>query len=121
NARRERVAWIVRHVRDAAALNSIGRAEGAGGECLSLIKPIFMRIGEYEAADSAVFGSNLGLDAAPGVVVAGDDDLALHGNSHAFELLIVFGVPVVARDAVSGDVAVNRVSVVFRKLLVLLT
>src|SRR6266436_427419 len=120
NARRERVAWIVRHVRNAAPLNSIGRAEGAGGKCLSLIKSVFVRIGEYEAADSAVFGSNLGLDAAPGVVVTGDDDLALHGNTHAVELLVVFGNSVVDLDERGGDVAVDRVGVVSGELLGLL-
>src|SRR5229473_2531897 len=120
NSRSEGVAWVIRHVCDASALHTIGWAEGAGGKCFALDEPVFVRIGEYEAADGAVFGGNLGLDAAPGVEVAGDDDLALHGNAHALELLVVFRDAVVDIDERSGDVAVDRVGVVSGELLGLL-
>src|SRR5260370_37290150 len=53
NARRERVTWIVRHVRNAAPLNSIGRAEGAGGRRFFLRKTVFVRNWEYYGDDKA--------------------------------------------------------------------
>ncbi len=67
-----------------------------------------------------MFGGDFRLDAAPGVVVAGDDNFAFYGNAHAVELLVVFGNSVVDVDERSGDVAVDGVSVVGRKLLGLL-
>ena len=79
-----------------------------------------MGIGKYQAADGAVFGSDLGLDAAPGVVITRDDDLALHGNTHAIELLVVLRDTVVHVDELSGDVSVDRVRVIGGKLLVVL-
>jgi len=61
--------------RDTASLDSIQRAKGSGRESFSPDKAVFMRVGVYEAAESAVFGGHFRLDAAPGVVVAGDDNL----------------------------------------------
>ena len=81
---------------------------------------VFVRIGKNEAADGAVLGSNLGLDTAPRVVIARDDDLALHGNAHAIELLVIFRDAVVHVDELSGDVSVDRVRVIGGKLLVAL-
>src|SRR6266849_3565862 len=121
HAWREWITRIKRHIGDAAALHSIRRAIGAGGKSLSADKSILMGIGVNQAADSTVFGGNFGLDAAPGVVVARDDNLALHGNAHAIELLVVFGHAVVDVDERCGHVAVNRVSVVGGKLFGLLT
>src|SRR5258707_793040 len=120
NARRERVTGIKGHVRDAPPLDSIRRTISAGGERLSLDESIFMRVGEYEAADSAVFGGNFRLDAAPGVEVARDDNLPLYRNAHALELLVVFRDSVVNIDERSGHVAIDRVSVIGGKLLGLL-
>src|SRR5258708_9309944 len=72
NTRRKRITGIKWHVRNAAALDSIQRAIRSGGKSLSLSESVFMRIRVDEATDSTVLSSNLGLDAAPGVVVAGD-------------------------------------------------
>src|SRR5260370_18947553 len=96
NARRKRVTGIKWHVGDAAALDAIGWAIGASRISFTLDESIFMRIGEYQAADGAVLGRDFGLDAAPGMVVARDDNFSLHGNAHAIELLVVFGDAVVA-------------------------
>src|SRR5207302_7175947 len=85
-----------------------------------LDESVFVRIGKNEAADGAVLGSNLGLDTAPRVVIARDDDLALHGNAHAIELLVVLRDTVVHVDELSGDVSVDRVRVIGGKLLGLL-
>ncbi len=79
-----------------------------------------MRVGVNQAANGAVLGGNLGLDAAPGVVVARDDNLSLDGDAHALELLVVLGDSVVDVDKRSGDVAVDRVSVIGGQLLGLL-
>ncbi len=79
-----------------------------------------MGVGVNQAANSAVFGCNLGLDAAPGVVVTRDDDFPLYGNTHAVELLVILGDTIVNVDERSGHVAVDRVSVIGGKLLGLL-
>ncbi len=79
-----------------------------------------MRVGVNQAANSAMFGGNLGLDPAPGMVVARDDNLPLHGNTHTVELFVVLGDSVVDVDQRGGHVAVDRVSVIGGKLLGLL-
>ena len=82
HARSERVPGIKRHVRDAAALDAIRRAVGPGRERLSRDKSVLVRVGVNQAANGAMFGGNLGLDPAPGMVLARDDNLPLHGNTH---------------------------------------
>ena len=120
NSRCEGITRIEGHVRDAAALHSIRRAIGPGRECQALDKSVLMGVGVNQAANGAVFGCNLGLDAAPGVVVARDDDLPLHGNTQALELLVVLGDSVVDVDERSGHVAIDRVSVISGQLFGLL-
>src|SRR6267154_2422153 len=120
NARGERVTGIKRHVGDAAALDAIGRAVGPGRESLSLDESIFMRIGKYQAADGPVLGRDFGLDTAPGMIVASDDNLSLDRYAQAIELLVVFRDAVVDVDQRSAHVAVDGVSVVGGKLLGLL-
>ncbi len=120
NARRERIPWIERHVSDAAALDPIERAKRSGGKCFAADEPILMRVGVNQAANGAVLGRNFGLDAAPGVVVTRDDNLPLDGDTHALELLVVLGDPVVDVDERGSDVAVDRVSVIGGELLDLL-
>ena len=118
--RRERIAGIEWHVRDAAALDSIGWPISPGRVSLSLDKTVLVRIGINQEAHRAVLGGNFGLDAAPGVEITRDDNLALHGNAHAIELLVVFGDSVVDIHELSCDVAVDRVRVIGGKLLGLL-
>ncbi len=120
DSRRERIPWIERHVRDAAALGSIGRTKRSGGKCFTADESILMRVGVNQAANGAVLGGNLGLDATPGVEVSRDDNLPLNGDAHALELLVVLGDSVVDVDKRSGDVAVDRVSVIGGQLLGLL-
>ncbi len=76
-----------------------------------------MRIGKNEAADGAVFRGDFWLNAAPGAVVARDDDGAFHGNTHALELFVIIGNAKIDVDERSGDVAINRIGVVRGKLL----
>src|SRR6266478_6029185 len=121
NVRCEGVARIVRHVGDAAALDSIGGTICACRKGLPFDKSVFMRVGVDQAANGTVLGGNLGLDAAPGVEVARNDDFALDGDAHALELLVVFGDSVVDVDEGSGNIAVDRVGIVGGKLLSLLT
>ena len=52
--------------------------------------------------------------------VAGEHDRALHGDAQPLELLVVLGQAVVHVDEGAGHVAVDRVGVVARELLVLL-
>ncbi len=120
DTRRERISRIIGHVRDAAALHTIRRTIGSFGEGLTGHEAIFMRIGVDQAADGTVFSRHLGLDAAPGVVITSDDNLAFDRDTQALELFVVLGNSIVHVDEGSGHVPVNRVSVIRGKLLGLL-
>ena len=120
DARRERISRIIRHIGDAAALHTIRRTVGSFGKGLTGHEAIFVRIGVDETTNRAMLGRHFGLDAAPGVVIASDDNLTLHRNTQTLELLVVFGNSIVHVDEGSGHVAVNRVSVIRGKLLGLL-
>src|SRR5256885_6629329 len=100
--------------------DAMRRAVGPGRERLSRDKSVLVRVGVNQAANGAMFGGDLGFDPAPGMVVARDDNLSLHGNTHTVELFVVFGDSVVDVDQRSGHVAVDRVSVIGGKLLGLL-
>ena len=104
----------------AAALHAIRRTPGALGENVALGVAIVARIGIDQAADRAVLGGDLGLDAAPGDAVARDHDGALNGDAQAVQFLVVSGNAVVDVDERRGDVTVDRVGVVGRELLGLL-
>ena len=78
HSRRQRVARIKRHVRDAAALHTIERPIRSARKRLSFDKTILMRIGINQAPHGAVLRGNLRLDAAPGMKIARDDNLPLH-------------------------------------------
>ena len=79
--------------------------------------PSSLRIGVDEAADRAVFGGDLRLDAAPGAAIAGDDDPPLDVDAVPRELLVVVRNAVVDVDELAGHVAGRRVRVVGRQLL----
>ena len=78
DARRERIAGVKRHVRDAAALYALLGAIRALREDAAFGVAIVVRIGIDQAADRAVLGRDLGLDAAPRASIASDDDRALY-------------------------------------------
>ena len=78
---------------------------------------VVARVGVDEAAHGPVLGRDLGLDAAPGPAVAGDDDLALHVDAVAGQGLVVAGHAVVDVHEGALHVAVDRVGVVDGKLL----
>ncbi len=115
-AGRERIAGIV-GVHDAAALHAVGGTERAVGIMLALEEAVVARVGVDDAADRAVLGGDLGLDAAPRAAVAGDDDGSLDRDAHALQLFVVFAHAVVHIDERAGDVAVFGVGVVGGQLL----
>ena len=71
---------------------------------------VVARVGVDEAADGAVLGRDLGLDAAPGAAVAGDHDLALHVHPVAGQVLVVVGHAVVDVHQGGFHVAVDGVA-----------
>src|SRR5207245_10479510 len=107
NPRRERIARVERHVRDAAALHSILRTHGTRGKRVALVEAVLMRVGENEAAYGAMLGGDFRLDAPPGAEVARDDDGAFDGDAYALELFVVVGNAEVDVNERRGDVAVN--------------
>ena len=117
DAGRERIARVERHVRHRTALHGVRVAPAALGIDVALERTVLLRIGEDDAADRAVLGRDLGLDAAPGAAVAGQHDLALDVDAAPVELVVVLGPPVVHVHEIAGDVAVDRVGVVGRQLL----
>ena len=119
-ARRGRVARVERHVHHRAALDAVGAPVAALRVGVADEEPVVPRVGVEDAADGAVLGGDLRLDAAPGAAVAGDHDLAADVDSAAGELVVVVGHAVVDVDQLAGHVTVHRVGVVGRELLVLL-
>ena len=81
DTRRKRIAGIKGHVCDAAALHALSGTVSALRKNGALGVSVVMRIGIDQAADRAVLGGNLGLDAAPGTAITGDHDCALYGNT----------------------------------------
>ena len=120
HARRERVARIHRHVHHAAALHAIPGPPRPVGIDIALGVAVIPGVRVDEAADRAVLGRDLGLDAAPRPEVARDHDRALHGDPQPLEPLVVGRHAVVHVNEGGGDVAVHRVRVVGRELLGLL-
>ena len=59
---------------------------------------------------------NLGLDAAPGAPVPGNDDLPLHVDPAQGKLLVVLRDTVIDVHELASHVAVARVAIVQRKL-----
>ncbi len=120
DAGRLRVAGVDGHVHDAAALDAVRWTHGAFGIDRSAVVAVLVRVGVDKAADSAMLGGELGLDATPGLAVARDDDGAFDGDSHGLELLVVGWCAEVDVDERGGDVAVTGVGVVGGQLLGLL-
>ena len=117
----ERIAGILRHVHDRAALRAAVIAEGSLRVDVALEVAIVVRVGVDEATDGAVFGRNLRLDAAPRTAVAGDDDLSFDVDPAAPQLLVVFRYSEIHVDQITGHIAVDGVGVECRKLLTGLT
>ena len=89
DSRRERIARIDRHIHDAAALHAVRIAAWPRGEHVALNVAVVARVGIDEAADGAVLGRDLGLDAAPGAAVARDHDRSLHRNAQPVERFVI--------------------------------
>ena len=117
HAWRQRIAGVHRHVDDRSALRALRRPEPARRVGVAGAVAVLGGVREDEAADRAVLGRDLGLDAAPRSAVASERDLALDVDAAASELLVVLGHAVVDVDDLGGDVAVDRVGVEGRELL----
>src|SRR6266550_445879 len=64
-ARRERIAWIYRHVCDRPALNALCWTHGSGRKDITAGVTIVSRIRVDQASDRAMLGSDLWLDPPP--------------------------------------------------------
>jgi hypothetical protein len=69
-----------------------------------------------QAPDRAAFRGNLGLDAAPRAAVSRYDDLFFHVDAELFQLLVVLGQSVVDINQGSSNVAIRRIDIEDRKL-----
>src|SRR5207244_1289593 len=76
------------------------------GVDVALDVAVLPRVRVDEAADRAVLGRDLGLDAAPRPEIARDHDRALHRDSQALEPVVVGGDAVVHVDERCSDVPV---------------
>ena len=85
DAGRERIAGMHRHVHHRAALRAVLVAIRALRIDVALEVAVVARIGVDDAADRAMLGGDLRLDAAPRPAVARDDDLPLHVDAVALE------------------------------------
>lgn len=121
NTRCQRIAGIDRHVGDRSALRSVLVAIGALRIHVALEIPIVARIGVDETADRPMLGGNLRLDAAPRSAVACDHDLAANLDAVLRQLVVILRNSVVDVHQLAGHVAVGRVGVEDRKLLIRLT
>ena len=117
DAGRQRIAGIHRQVHHRAALGGAVAAPAAVRVDVALEVAVLARIRVDQAADRAVLGGDLRLDAAPRSAIAGDDDLALHVDAAALELLVVGRHAVVDVDELGGHVAVRGVDVERRQRL----
>ena len=116
NSRRQRVTGIVR-VHDAPTLNSLLRTPPALGILFSIEVAVASRIAVDNATDSAVFGGNFRLDAAPAFTIARNDDRTLYRDAQPVKLLVILGQTVVHKDQRRGNVAIHRICVVSGQLL----
>ena len=117
---RQRIAAVVAEVEHRAALHPVRAAPAAFGVDVALEVAVAARIGVDDAADGAVLGRHLGLDAAPRAAVAGDHHLAGDVDAAQRQLLVVVGHAVVDVDELAGHVAVDGVGVVGREVRLLL-
>jgi hypothetical protein len=87
-------------------LYAILRPEGAGGKVLSFEEAVVAGIGVDDAADGAMLGGNLWLDAAPRAAITRDHDSSLHRHAEAIELFVVFADTIVHVHQRSGHIAI---------------
>jgi len=78
------------------------------------------RVRVDQATDGAMLGGDFRFDAAPRIAVSREDDRALDRNAAAIEIVIVLRPAVVDVDDWPGHIAIDRVGVERRQLLVLL-
>ena len=109
DSRRQRVAGIERHVRDRAALETVGRTRRPFGIGIFRGIAIVARVGIDDAADRAVLLRELRFQAAPADAVTCDHDLALDRNAKPLESLVIVLHAVIDIDEWRSDVAVTLV------------
>ena len=95
-------------------------AQPAVRENVALEVTIIARVGVDQASDRPVFGSHLGLDAAPGLAIAGDHDCAFHRDAQPFQLLVIIRNAVVDINQWRSDISICGIRVISGKLLGLL-
>ncbi len=120
HSRSERIAWIKRHVHHAPALHALGRTPRPPRVNVSGGVTVIAWVGVNQAAHRAVLESDFGFDASPGRAITRDDDRPFYGNAHAPEFFVILGDPVVDVNQRRRHLAVNRIGVVRRQLLILL-
>src|SRR6185295_6970245 len=98
-----------------SALRAVLAAVRPDGIDLALRVAVLPRVGVDDAADCAVLGGDLGLDASPRAVVAGDDDLPLHADTAPLQLFVVLRDAVIDVDELARDVSVDGVGVIDRQ------
>ena len=113
---RQGIAGILR-VHHTAALHTFLGAIRPLREVLALGIAVILGIGIDDAADRAVLGSDLRLDAAPRSAITGYHDGTLHGNSQPIKLFVVFPHAVIHVHQRRSHIAIDGIGVVGRQLL----
>ena len=116
----EWIAGIQRRIQYAAALHSLCGRIGPFGKDVVHGIAIVGGIGVNDAADRAVLGSQLRLDAAPDFAVARNDDRALYRDAIAGQLLVILDHTIVHINQRRGHIAIRRVGVIRGQLFVFL-
>ncbi len=109
DAGRQRIARVQRQVDDRPALHAIGRPRAALRVDVVGAIAIVHRVRIDQAAHSAMFLSQLGLQTTPAATVACDDDLALHADPSAGQRVVIVRHALIDVDQVGSDVAVSLV------------
>ena len=116
HAGRQGIARIL-GVHDTAALHATLSPPAAGRKLFAREIAVAPGVRIDDATDGTVLGRHLGLDAAPAVAVARNDNGALHRDAQPVEHLVVVAVAVVDVDQWRRDITVRRVGVVGGQLL----
>ena len=117
----ERIARTRRSkVHHASALHAIGIAHRPLRKHVVARVTIILRLRIDQATDGSVLRRNFGFHSAPGVIILGDHDRALHRDAEPVEFLVVLRQAIVHKDQRSAHIAVDGIRIVSGKLLGLL-
>ncbi len=113
----ERVAGINGHVHHAAALYAVRRTIRAVGIGVALVVAVVARVGINQAADGAMLGGHLRLDAAPASAVARYHNGPFDRDPQPVQRLVIVRHAIVDVHQRRGDVAIDGIGVVAGELL----